>query len=1226
MTRFADSVKGSSAELSVAQLLQQPISELLGVSPDATTQLRDLGIETIFDLGSSSLFARAASALAASRTGQGLLPSDVLDASSPAVPATALSDLPIKQLRGISASKAKELESALHVVTIRELALWPPRQLARRLVNIAAGGSDTDESEASAEALRPRLGEYPTERVYYDTLFMLGTGQGGNLAPFSQPLALDDLTDSAIGFGAPAVGALATYSQSWFAQGVTLGHMVHSLALAPGEATRVAVIDWARRTSATVAESIEEREELDNSMLHARAVSEVQNAVADEMQYGGSIATGWAKSTSSGSGLAGSVGGGIAGTIGEAAGVLGFGFGGSTASQESETNSEARSTSWSVGSRSVFAEMSQRVNDRTEQHSTSVRNRRASAVREVSQSEHEAVSTRIVANYNHMHALTVQYYEVVQVYRVAVQLHKFDRVLFLPFKLLDFSGTNAGKLVARFRSQLLAASLTRRAASLLLDDRGRIEVRGGIRVSLPLNVGAAVVSTNVSATMARMSATPVADTDSPAVATTSAGDGGTVRVTRTVVRPGPIAEVLPGDARLVAISFEDVGIARVRVDVAGVPAETNTFVVPSATDQIDFTSEILLRTVEGVHVARDASTQSQGSMVLRYESEGRQSIAVVPLSLGGGDRMQKVAFFAADAADRRAELHAHLQANRGYYTRAVLERLDSASLVLLLSGVSWQGKPLADQVEPHPIAVTGNFIVLKAPAEPRDPSGLAGNLSWADLMRDRGVDFAAQDARLVPIPTGGVFAEAVLGRSNSAEKLDITRFWNWQDSPIPLQPPEISPVSTGSRAIAEDLRPGQLGAPVLNLVTPAPTPDPAGLAAVLGAIANGNMFRDMSGLAGTQATAQAASAGTLTAATEAGRIASENFKAATTQATEMGKAAADMWKVMKQSGKGGSGGGGSGGGSSAGISGEGARINQGRDLDQRGVSGQAGAGDGSATRITETHPVFAAASHKEKPQIETFSRELAYSDESAAASPHMLRATTAALGSPAAAGGVIASVGSQAMDVLQALVDGLILGVVRSDASTAAVTLQGVDLLPMRLHDNHVEFEQVGFSAWTNSSKHVYVNIPWFIQQYKDLVNSNTPPDDAVRAARAMSVAVMRHEDQHVTQFRNNGDQPPATFKDMIAFEAQAYAADIVWIQSPAAKTFMLNVIRTSQGILTQLENSFRSTRDEFNNWNSNLSDEASRKAAMIQASFLPATIRGTANYAIGDLYQTKAP
>jgi hypothetical protein len=89
------------------------------------------------------------------------------------------------------------------------------------------------------------------------------------------------------------------------------------------------------------------------------------------------------------------------------------------------------------------------------------------------------------------------------------------------------------------------------------------------------------------------------------------------------------------------------------------------------------------------------------------------------------------------------------------------------------------------------------------------------------------------DQRLVPIPTTGVFAEAVLGRSNSAEKLDITRCWNWQDSPIPLQPTEIAAIQTGSRGQAEDLKPGQLGQPILNIVNPSTLPDPTGVGAVL---------------------------------------------------------------------------------------------------------------------------------------------------------------------------------------------------------------------------------------------------------------------------------------------------------------------------------------------------------------------------------------------------------
>jgi hypothetical protein len=639
--------------------------------------------------------------------------------------------------------------------------------------------------------------------------------------------------------------------------------MVHSLALAPGEATRIAVLDWSRRTTATAAETIEEREKLDSSTLHARAVSEVQNAVADEMQSGGSISTGWAKSKSKASGLAGSIGGGIAGTIGKATGVLGFGFGGSKTSQESETESRATSASWSVGSRSVLAEMNQRVNDRTEQHSTSVRNRRATAVREVSQNEHEEVSTRIVANYNHMHALTIQYYEVVQIYRVEVQLHKFVRALFVPFQLLDFTGQEAADIVARFRSQLLAAALTERAAELLLDDRGKVEVRSAIRVSRPISIGV-LAEANLTVALARSPITGGGDGGPTAGSGDgNGGGGGSGRSSPlpapggralqrfSVVRPGPVEEVLPGDAKLVSIAFEDVGVERVRIDQAGVPAESSTFVVPAATDQVDLANPILLRAIEGIHLARDSSAQPEGSMILRYESEGHQSVAVVPLSLADGAHMQKVAFFAADVADRRAELHAHLHANRGYYTRAVLENLDSASLVLLLSGLSWQGRPLADQVEPNPLAVTGNFLVLRAPAETGDPSGLDGHQTWGDLLRDRDIDFRKQDVRLVPIPTGGVFAEAVLGRSNSAEKLDITRFWNWQDSPIPLQPPEIAAISTGTRATPDTLTPGQLGAPVLNLMGPTQLPDPAGLSAVLGALANGNMFRDMSGLAGT---------------------------------------------------------------------------------------------------------------------------------------------------------------------------------------------------------------------------------------------------------------------------------------------------------------------------------------------------------------------------------------
>lgn len=76
--------------------------------------------------------------------------------------------------------------------------------------------------------------------------------------------------------------------------------------------------------------------------------------------------------------------------------------------------------------------------------------------------------------------------------------------------------------------------------------------------------------------------------------------------------------------------------------------------------------------------------------------------------------------------------------------------------------------------------------------------------------------------------TGGTFAETILGRSNCAEKLDITRFWNWQDSLIPLQPSDIAAIQTGSRATSEDVKPGQLSNPIVNITSPTSLPDPTG--------------------------------------------------------------------------------------------------------------------------------------------------------------------------------------------------------------------------------------------------------------------------------------------------------------------------------------------------------------------------------------------------------------
>lgn len=1167
MPDAGDHLKAGFQGLALDEILQKPTSALFGVSDAAATALKRVGVETVFDLGASWLFANAASAMTLDSAEPGASGTHLLEPPAPDEPEDAASR-ELEALRGMSDEDAAQIRQALGIQTIREFALWPPRQVAQRLLG-EASGSIIEGEDVHAEALRPRLGEYPTERVYYDSLVMLGMAASANAQPLTGTISLQPVVDDPAGFGQPAIGALVTLSQSWYAKGITLGHMLHSLALAPGEATRIAVIDWSRRTRTSASESIEETEALDSASEHSRAISEVQNAVANEMQRGGSMSSGWAKSSSKGKAGGFSIGGGVAGAVSGVTGALGFGGGSSSSSQSSETSSGASSSSWSIGSRSVMAEMSQRVNDRTEQHSTSVRNRRASAVREVSQSEHEEVSTRVVANYNHMHALTVQYYEVVQVYRVLVDVHSVQRVVFLPFQLLDFSTDGAGDLVARFRGQLLDAALNERVASLLLDDRGVVEIRSAIRVQLPpifsdvvLAGGAiAMARANTGAGNEPPEPTPPPPPPTPPGGGTPTPPGpATTGIIRRITSPGPVLDTVVGDVELVAVSFDGVRVDRVRLDQAGVPADNTTFAVPNTTFQVDFPGGMPLRNVTAIHVSKIDADADSGTMTLHYRTATRQLSLPVPLDLPAGTAMQKVAFLAADPSNRKDELMAHLQANRAYYSQAVLANIDTATLVMLLSRFTWNGKPLVDQVEPKPLAMTGNYLVLRAPVEDSEASGIDG-IMWGELLSDRSLNLAQRDDRLVPIPTGGVFAEAVLGRSNSAEKLDITRFWNWQDSPIPLQPPEIAPVATGSRGATDDLRAGQLGAPVLNVLNPTPLPEPAGLNAAMTALANGSMFRDMSGLAGTQALAQAASSGTLDAATEAGRLASTNLKTVTDQAVAMGQTAADMWKTAQanKNGGGGSGGGG-GGGTASSISADGARINHGRDMDQRGVTDAARtSSSGSGFRVTEQQSEFQAAGSSGGGGNSTPSEFVFAETAATGVSPSQIAATTNALGGGVANAAAFNALTSGAVSSLSlnTLLDHLALTVIRIDTETSGVSLQGINLRPMLDHKHGKEYEGIDFNAWTNSTTDIFYSLKAHLAAFNLARSKGLSEAKALLFMRGMSVAVARHEIVHIKQFTGNAGKPPKDFAQMVEFEIRAYGCDTATADPLSTQTWL---------------------------------------------------------------------
>jgi hypothetical protein len=904
----SDLLKTEFLSVPVAEILGRPVGVLLGVSDDAETALGALGIESVFDLALSRVFAAAVELEDAGDDATntfsrfGSPPADLV---KPGVAgATRVSDLrfeSVEILAGIPDPAA--LQSALGVVTVRDLAVYPPFRAATTLLQSAFFPEEGVSFDPEAPAdLVPKSGEYTTERVQYSTLVLDRILRPDGAPPLIDvasaefgPVDAAPVADPDFGFQTLGLGALLTFNQSWFMQGVTLGHLLHSMALAPGESTRLAVVDWSRKTSAGQTEVVGETEDLTQDTSRNRSISEVTQAVAREAQTGFSHTE--SESTTK---QAGASGGFSIGPVG---------FGGSASIAKTTTSADSYATT--AGSREVGASMLQQASDRTHQHAHASRTRRASVVREVSQSEHEQVSTRVITNYNHMHAMTVQYYEVLQVYRTETALVGCDRVVFVPFKLIDFANED---VLRRFRAALVEAALTATVRDALLnydtlelvpDRRVRFPGLGGTLEEAVLDVGLP----RRTMLLARR-AGETGETGEP---------GETPEVPERPERPEPevpdvpeVSKVLWGGVgrRLSSILGSaslrrgseslfvpsDVRIVDGAVRSAAGDAVTLRYHRADGSAITDLTLSVPLAEIARVTLAGSSATAAvEATATLTLARNG----VVFPIELPTVtvDRgSAETPLIRIEAASADVNLVEHLAENRLHYSQAVFRALDAAMIAGLLSpfSIELNGEtfPLVQVAEPIPLRIVGNALAFKINTDP------VNDEEWRGFMRDRGLEIGEAKVDLVPLSSGGIFAEAVLGRFNSAEKLDLTRFWNWQDSPIPIQPSEIAAIQTGTRATPEDLEAGPLSQPLVSITPPSALPDPTGMAGVLAAIQSGTMFRDMSGLSETVKLASEAIKASSAGATAVGAQASKNMEVAVTADTERQRIAADLLKAL----------------------------------------------------------------------------------------------------------------------------------------------------------------------------------------------------------------------------------------------------------------------------------------------------------------------------------------
>ena len=584
--------------------------------------------------------------------------------------------------------------------------------------------SDADSDAQAAARLVPRMGGFPVSNsAFYQRLFLTDTSdlEHGERQPLERsldPFAPPDPDSGQSRWSTrPATGALLTFEQGWFMAGVTLGELRHSLCLAPGEVTRLAVLDWRRTTKDSSSESTSQSDALVARSDDAQATQSVQQAVAKECQSGSS--TTMATGTQMESALASD--------------AL-FVSGNASTALSSQLGLAATS---STGSRDIASSALDDINRRTAQMSQATRSRRATQIREVSESEHQSASTRVVANYNHMHALTIQYFEMLQCYQLTTRVVKAERCVYVPMTVLDFTEESLQNRVvldallrvaqemgwtrAVERLQGIAARPLRRERDTLANTR---QARHDAYVAAQQVLGEQ---------MQRLS-DPQTTQDQAAA-----------------------AEIQDKHDRMAARSREQSG---------GAPATAGSGGI--AFDLRDSPQAV-------------AETRSYQADMAAYDTQ--------------------LAALDAEIAEQLRFIGA-LQERRLFLNQQMWMRVDDYMWHTLFAGYTYpdppfEGQALGALVTPTPVGFFGNYVAFRWDF----PASDEGVAAAKDFERPFKMGSRSGDVQMqVTLPTEGVFAEAVLGVSNGAEKLDITRFWNWQDSPIPILPPEMAPMDLSSRA------------------------------------------------------------------------------------------------------------------------------------------------------------------------------------------------------------------------------------------------------------------------------------------------------------------------------------------------------------------------------------------------------------------------------------------
>jgi hypothetical protein len=225
---------------------------------------------------------------------------------------------------------------------------------------------------------------------------------------------------------------------------------------------------------------------------------------------------------------------------------------------------------------------------------------------------------------------------------------------------------------------------------------------------------------------------------------------------------------------------------------------------------------------------------------------GTGQLSALPMAAEAADQTggpPHLADFAdsADIADAKT-LMTHLRDNAAHYRTAAWVGGDPVARARDLARVRVgnAGFALLDLVENRIVAHIGDEFAF--PLTEAGDRIILRLFELDEADRPQSIGIVVED--LVSLPTRGVFAEGKLGHCSTGEKIDNTRFWDFQISPLPGEAPQISALDTSSRFQAPaDRSATALPDSVLKLIEPPDAPNPAGLAKVFEVLGKEGLFR-----------------------------------------------------------------------------------------------------------------------------------------------------------------------------------------------------------------------------------------------------------------------------------------------------------------------------------------------------------------------------------------------